>query len=243
MRKILYGFNLKILLILTGFLIFTIITGNAMSITQLHHVDDVIITWADGPFVLAANRMITIGFIPMIAGTIFEIIFSARTSNNILIRNSGRKEIIQSELVCILMVSAVAFILSMCISSISAFLVCDGNTGMDKISGNMPLAILRVIIINSLEISIVLTVFDILRNIFTKSLPPIIILYAFCSVFGVYPKTSKMSAVFGIKIDSSTYYMEAFDTLGIKVMIVAVLIELVLAGILVMIVKRKDYLR
>ena len=52
-----------------------------------------------------------------------------------------------------------------------------------------------------------------------------------------------MSAVFGIKVDSSTYYMEAFDTLGIKVMIVAVLIELVLAGILVMIVKRKDYLR
>ena len=139
--------------------------------------------------------------------------------------------------------SVAAFILSMIISSAIAAVKCDGNSGLYKLSGNIVVAILKVVVINSLEISIVLTVFDILRNVFAKNLPPIIILYAFCAVFGVYPRTSKMSAVFGVKVEASSYYREAFSVFGVKVMIAAIIIELVLAGMLMMIVRRKDYLR
>ena len=243
MRKTFLGITLKKLIMVACFLVITIIVSNVMTIRQFQHVDDVILTGMDGPFVLAESRMITIGFIPMILGTFYEIIFSTRTSNNILIRNSGRKEIVYRELLGIIMGSVAAFILSMIISSVIAAVKCDGNIGLYKLSGNIVVAILKVVVINSLEISIVLTVFDILRNVFAKNLPPIIILYAFCAVFGVYPRTSKMSAVFGVKVEASSYYREAFSVFGVKVMIAAIIIELVLAGMLMMIVRRKDYLR
>ena len=243
MKRIFYGITYKQAVIIAVLLVSSIIVADTMTIRQLTHVDKVVITGIDGLFVLAENRMITIGFVPMILGAFYEVLFSSLETDNILVRSIGRKNIVRREIVTMIIGSLAAFVLSIIVSFGITIVICHGNMGLEKLTGNIAAAIVKVIIINSFETLIVITLFDILRNLMKRKLPSIILLYGFCTVFGVYPRTSSMAVIFGIKVSASSYYKEACGIYGVKVIIAALLIEMMLSGIVMLVVSKKDYLR
>lgn len=109
MKRIFYGITYKQAVIITVLLVSSIIVADAMTIRQLTHVDKAIITGIDGLFVLAENRMITIGFVPMILGAFYEVLFSSLETDNILVRSINRKNIVRREIVTMIIGSLVAF--------------------------------------------------------------------------------------------------------------------------------------
>lgn len=266
----LYGIMLREVLIMYIIISISIIVSAYMIYNQMENMSRIYSCALDGIVVWCTSSMLNLGLLPVIISVFLHMHYDIYMRNVCVIKQKSRTGMWFNEQKLSLVICAVVFTWSMMLSFVLAYIMNRGNiyanvsddlfftntyygimlsqctdiqSGQETLipAINIVWVIIRVWLINMLQLYMVVMAADVIYWLSGKRLFSTIILSAMCMITAIFPKSRRYAYVLGIKVKAYSYYLEVLNiNVWLKHIFIMLIIILLTNVVMSFVVKNKD---